>query len=262
MSLRYPAEFNPDFFTISFRDYKGGRNPGSGPATNIVLPVPDLPNIVSEQKYGQMSGAFNNLLASGLREAYTAIDAAATNNTDVNIESIQQTLTEQVTGAGGSGPILRELAAQAAGSAVGLNGTQFQSFANGEVSNPQILLLYAGPTLRSYSFSWTLAPKSAAEAESVFQIIRTLKQAHLPSKTAGPGMLKVPKIFQLGMYVNGSEGRYYQKFFPSFMTAISVKQNSNGNHWTLPGGEPVLTTLQCVFKEAEIRTAEDFESNI
>jgi hypothetical protein len=272
--LRYPSDTPPDFMTITAYDYSARTSSGPGggvggdragsPAGGVVLPIPDLPNVVSQQKYGAISGALNNLLATGLGEAYVAINDAVTTGQEMSpgaVSDIAERVRAAATDAGG--PVLRELAGAAAGSIVGLNSAQFQTMAAGEISNPQMELLYAGPTLRSYSFNWTMVPKSAQEAQSIFEIIKFLKQSHLPEGNGrGPGMLKVPRVFKIGTNIKGSTGKHYQRFFTSVLEGISVKQNSTGQHMTLPGGEPLATTMSCVFKEIFINTREDFQDNI
>lgn len=269
--LRYPQEAVEDTLVIHISRYKprtkrGDTNLGQGiigdpayrdPAiATIKLPVPDLPNMVSQQKYGQISGAFNNVLATGLAQAYDAIADGRADNIDVN--SIAATVRAQASDAGG--PVLRELTAAVAGNLVGITGPMFQSLASGEISNPNIELLYNGPTLRSYSMNWTFAPKSAEEAENVYEIFRVMKQAHLPSKNGG--MLKVPHIFDMEVRLGEGSNKYYQKFFSSALEAISIKQDSSGSHITLPNGAPVISQMSCVFKEIRVTTAEDFEDNI
>ena len=268
MQLRYPSETPPDFMTITAHKYSSRTQTGAGgdragaAEGAVVLPIPDLPNIVSQQKYGAINGALNNLLATGLGEAYSAIDGALTNGEEIDDGKISA-IAERVRQGAQGGPVLRELAANAAGSIVGLNGTQFQALATGEVTNPQMELLYAGPTLRSYAFNWTLVPKNAKEAQNITDIIKFLKQHHLPKGNGrGPGMLQVPSVFKIGTHIQRGNGRHYQKYFTSVMEGISVKQNATGQHMTLPGGEPLATNLSCVFKEIYITTREDFQNNI
>ncbi len=274
---RYPTEASgslEDYVVLYSHDYQArgdinnkGRNLNgeSAPVKGvIILPIPELPNMVSQQKYGQIDGAFNNALATGLGTAYNQIDQSLTNGGTQNMDigAIAAQLRAQLSDQGG--PVVRELAGRVAGSLVGINSGMFQSLAAGEISNPNIELLYSGPTLRSYSFNWTFAPKSREEAQTAYEIVRSLKQAHLPEgASGGGGMLRVPKYFTMKVYVKGKETKFYQKYFPFFIEAISVKQNSAGSgHITLPNGSPAISSMSIVAKEIKTLVAEDFEDNI
>ena len=276
MSFRYPSEVLQDFITITASDYvsSSGRGnvvslvdnrvrnyvPGPSVGSVIILPIPDLPNMASQQKFGPMSGALNTVLAGGLAEAYNNISEAvdAGNASGVDVGGIAQRLSAQFAQQGG--PVAREVASAMAGAVVGVNGAQFQTLASGEITNPNIELLYSGPSLRSYSMSWTLAPKSKKEALNVYNIINQLKRFHLPSLNGG--MLTVPKVFKLQTHIQGKPSKQYQIYKPCVLEAFSVKQDATGQHMTLPDGAPVVTSMSCVFKEINITTSEDFRDNI
>ena len=278
--FRYPLEVcgsQKDYMVIQSFDYEARGNAAAGESTNlneganppgnllVKLPIPDLPNLISKQKYGQLEGALNNAIATGLGSAYAEVDESlrqgGTGNIDVG--GIAERLRSQIDAQGGGGPIVREFAAGLAGGLIGTNGPMFQSLATGEITNPQIELLYAGPTLRTYSMNWSFAPKSQDEAVAVYEIVRELKKAHLPSIAgANKGMLKVPQYFTLKMFVDAKEAEFYQKFAPCFLEAISIKQNSNGNHITLPNNPPAASSISLVWREIKILTADNFENNI
>lgn len=269
--LRYPMEALEDFLSITIHEYRArtsrpGIDLGKGnlgdflgpPVGTIVLPIPELPNLTSQQKYGNISGAFNNVLATGLGEAYDAIADSVEGGGQIDVGGIAARVKEQAQNAGG--PVLKELTAAVAGNIVGITGPMFQSMASGEISNPNIELLYNGPTLRSFSMSWSFAPKSSVEAAEVFEIFRLMKKSHLPQKNGG--MLKVPHLFQIKVITNGKEARHYQKFFPAALEAISIKQDSAGAHITLPEGQPVISQMSCVWKELRVLTADDYQDVI
>ena len=268
--MTYPRDLADDYIMITSHEYRsrpqrepgGGRDDLVGPAANVYrLPVPDLPNLVSTQKFGTIEGALNNAVATGLGEAYSAIDAGIrSGNGTPDVGGIADRLKAQVTDSAGS--VVREMAAGVAGKLVGINSIQFQTLATGEVSNPNIELLYAGPTLRTFAMNWTFAPKSMAEAQSCYDIIQKLKQDHLPSQSGNAGMLKVPRIFKIRLIVGGVEAEFYQKYMTCVLESVGVNQNSQGNHMTLPNGAPVISTLSTVWKEIRITTSEDFEDNI
>ena len=75
-------------------------------------------------------------------------------------------------------------------------------------------------------------------------------------------MLTVPNLFKIDLYVDRKKAEFYQKYFKCALESISVKQDSAGQHITLPSGEPVISSMSLVFREIKITTAEDFENNI
>jgi len=76
-------------------------------------------------------------------------------------------------------------------------------------------------------------------------------------------MLKAPKYFTMKVFVEGKEAKFYQRYFPFFIEAISVKQNSAGSgHITLPNGEHAISSISIVCKEIKTLVAVDFEDNI
>lgn len=280
--LRYPLEIGgsqKDYMMINSYDYEArgkagaeqstGMNEGIHSPSNMLLklPIPELPNMVSRQGYGKISGALKNAIATGVGAAYHQIDNAVINdngNLDgFDVGGIAEQLRAQINGQGGASPIVREVAAGMAATMMGINGPMFQSLATGEITNPNIELLYSGPTLRQFAMNWTFAPKNSDEALECYNIVRELKRAHLPSTNgAGKGMLKVPQYFTIKMFVDGKEAAFYQKFAPCFLESISIRQNSNGSHITLPNGEPAVTSMSTVWREIKITTREDFEDNI
>ena len=66
-------------------------------------------------------------------------------------------------------------------------------------------------------------------------------------------MLKAPKYFTMKVFVKSKEAKFYQKYFPFLIEAISIKQNSAGNgYMTLPNGEPAISSISIVSKEIKM----------
>lgn len=74
-------------------------------------------------------------------------------------------------------------------------GTQgLLSRATGNVLNPNLELLFRGPTLRPFQFQFKLSPRNQKEAESVKKIIRFFKKNMAVQKSNGV-FLRAPYIF-------------------------------------------------------------------
>ena len=88
--------------------------------------------------------------------------------------------------------------------------TDLLSRTSGAVLNPNMELLFKGPALRSFTFSWKMSPRDKKESEVIAKIIRTFKQSMAPQKTDAGLFLKAPNIYQLTF----NQGTKTHKFLP------------------------------------------------
>lgn len=270
--LKYPEELPPDYMLISAHEFASrpsGRrvstfdsmtNLSVAPAIGTIrLPIPELAPMDSPQKYGEMSGAFNNALATAIGEAYNGSLGPDGDISNIDVGGIASRLRAQVSSSADATG--RELAAGFASKALtNVSGSMLQAMSTGEITNPNIELLYDGPSLRSFSYTWTMSPKNPGEVRSIYEIIKFVKQNYLPE--ANGGMLRVPSVWMVKIMQQGGESKWYQKHYTAAMTNFIVKQNSNGPHMTMPDGSPVMTQMTMNFKEVNIRTANDYRNNI
>ena len=72
---------------------------------------------------------------------------------------------------------------------------------SGQIFNPNMELLFNGPTLRNFRFAFKMTPRSPEEAEQCKLIIRTFKMNMAPKVTSGRGtaslFLNTPNVFEL-----------------------------------------------------------------
>lgn len=100
------------------------------------------------------------------------------------------------------GGIKKFIESAATASALGVSQDELLSRFKGAVVNPNLQLLFKGPTLRPFSFTFTLSPRSAAEARVVRKIVRFFKFNMAIQKTSGQLFLAEPRTFKI-RYVNG-----------------------------------------------------------
>ena len=100
------------------------------------------------------------------------------------------------------GGIKKFIESAATASALGISQGELLSRFKGAVVNPNLQLLFKGPTLRPFSFTFTLSPRSAREATMVRKIIRFFKFNMAIQKTSGQLFLEEPRTFKI-RYVNG-----------------------------------------------------------
>ena len=119
--------------------------------------------------------------------------------------------------------------------------------------NPKQQLLFDGINLRTYQMVFTFTPYSQQEAQTVKNIINTIKKWARPQTVKGAGgMLFIPPaMFQPTFMFNGAENTNINKVAMSVVESIDVNYAPNG--WaTHKDGAPVQTILSMQFKETEL----------
>ena len=151
--------------------------------------------------------------------------------------------------------ITKKLAASAVG-VFGGNVTVNQMLAReqGQILNPNMELLFNGPTLRNFRFSFKMTPRSQKEAEQCKLIIRTFKMNMAPKVTSGEGaslFLNTPNVFELRYKTGYRNHPFLHKFKQCFLTDISVNYTAEGVYATYENREPISMTMDLTFKELE-----------
>jgi len=95
----------------------------------------------------------------------------------------------------------------AAEQAVGVQN--LQSRVTGSVLNPNLELLFNGPALRSFNFTFKLSPRTEFEANVVKSIIRFFKENMAVRKTSTELFVKSPYAFRV-MYSKGSTPDFHK----------------------------------------------------
>ena len=140
------------------------------------------------------------------------------------------------------------------GQATGIGQQALQRGA-GVVLNPNMELLFNGPSVRQFSFNFLLAPRSESEQKQVVNIIRFFKQGMSPIKSQSNLFLKSPNTFRL-RYIHrqsgdDSEHKFLSKFKECALTNTGVNYTPNNNYATFPDGGMVAYQLTLSFQELE-----------
>ena len=153
--------------------------------------------------------------------------------------------------------------AQLTSSALGVFGgnvstQQLLARQQGQIFNPNLELLFDAPTLRSFTFSFKMTPRSEQEARQCKLIIRSFKQNMAPKanleggQVGGTGIfLKTPNIFELSYRKGNRDHPFLHKFKQCFLTNFSVNYTAEGTHTTYDDATPVSMTMDMTFKEIE-----------
>lgn len=131
----------------------------------------------------------------------------------------------------------------------------------GAIFNNNMELLFNGPQLRSFSFTFRLSPRSATESKIVQKIIRTLKQGMSAKKANNFLFIKSPHTFFLGYYKNQSIHPYLNKFKECALTGMSMAYTPDGNYATFYDGSMTSYQMTLTFQELEPVFDSDYGSD-
>jgi len=215
-ALRYPSgqlgqnKNGSDFIVFTSREYQGGAvktdaktfalqtNRAGTVVDTIKLPIQSIIQDGNscdwqEDKLDFIKASAGNL---GIKVAEGGFDKEA-----------KRTLSE-ISGA------LKESAGKSLGKAVstslieGALNANLRSRFSGEVMNPNLELLFNGPTLRTFSFGFFMSARDETEATEIKAIIKAFKK-NMAAKSGTSLFLKTPNIFEI-KYIDGSTGQEHK----------------------------------------------------
>jgi len=277
--LKYPVRLNEnetDFVRFQHSEYRtNSKYSGNGPrpqapntTEGIVLYMPNsTPPVAYTNSWSNTGdllrgplGQFRVFGAKSLSGAVETIGDVASSEIDMGEIASRAGRAGKELGSFASnngGEMLKQLVADTAGKALVGSGNNYLALTQGKVYNPNIELLYQGPSLRTFAFEFTFVPRSSAEAEAVSKIIKEFKLWSAPK--ADGHYLKVPHVWHIN-YGNTKTAKYMNKFLPCAMTSFETQDNaSSDGHYTYIDGVPASTSIRMSFSEVDIITRENHE---
>ena len=124
----------------------------------------------------------------------------------------------------------------------------------GAVLNPNMELLFSGPSLRSFTFSWKLSPRDERESMTIMRIIRLFKQSMAAKTTKSQLFLKAPNTYKLQFVSpNGMKGthRFLPKVKECAMIDFGVNYTPDGSYMTYDNSSMVSYEMAMSFQEIE-----------
>ena len=235
------------FDMLEYRPSKFEDRPSVDTAKIIETVILAVPGGIQDQNIANWnSETMNPLQRAAAEAAFAGIDQGATALSDSVKASIE---------AASKGDGLKQvLSGYFAGQAAGV-GQQVMQRGQGQVLNPNMELLFNGPSVRQFSFNFLLAPRSESEQQQVVNIIRFFKQGMSPIKSQSNLFLKTPNTFRL-RYIHrqsgeDSEHKFLTKFKECALTNTGVNYTPNNNYATFPDGGMVAYQLTLSFQELE-----------
>lgn len=277
-SLRYPSEVNKDggsdYMIFQAHEYRtnkkfAGQGPNAGGSSNqgapvgspVILYMPNSTPAVGQQNSWQdrsFGGPLGQLIGGVGVGLAASVNALGTDDTSINgivdgfKEQLQSVRDKSI-------PALKQFGIEAIGAATAGSGNNLIAIQKGQIYNPNVELLYQGPTLRAFDFNFNLIPKSEQESQTINKIILEFKKWSSPLKKGD--MLEVPKIWSIKyMMASGQENDNMNKFKRCALLGVTIQANASSNmHQTFTDGMPIVTALSLKFQEVDIITREDHE---
>ena len=151
-----------------------------------------------------------------------------------------------------SGPTASALGNAFAAAAAGVDAQALLARTTGMVMNPNMELLFKGPTLRPFSFKFKLTPRGQTEAENIIKIIRFFKQGSAPIRSQSNLFLKSPHVFRITYIHRGEQGELHKKlnaFKTCALQGFGVNYTPTGNYATYQDGTMVAYDINMSFTE-------------
>lgn len=284
--LRYPEkqykEETFDYLKINVLKYvKSGLIPSGSGRLDLARPserlkdilgtviLPMQPNISDSNGVSWNEDPLNAIQGAFANVAYNNISSAG------NIGSYQDFMNWVGTLAGDVGSTANTLinsrgfsnllSGYFAGQAV---GTNVIGRATGAVINNNLELLFSGPKLRTFRYSYKFSPRSKEEANMIKQIIRLFKREMSTSRSDTGLFLQTPNVFQL-KYIyngdrsseNGNQHPFLNQIKPCALTNFNVNYTPDGTYMTYAdGGSMTSYAVDMEFSELEPIYKEDYDS--
>jgi hypothetical protein len=142
--------------------------------------------------------------------------------------------------------------------ALGLQG--LLSRTTGAVLNPNLELLFQGPQLRPFSFTFRMSPRSAKEAQQVRSIIRFFKQGMAVRET-NTIFLKSPHVFDIKYMLDGSNTDHpsINRIKTCALINCNVNYTPDGSYMTFNDSLRTMTSYEITLQFSELEPI--FESD-
>ena len=140
--------------------------------------------------------------------------------------------------------------------AVGVQG--LLSRAGGAILNPNMELLFNAPSLRPFTFTFRLSPRSEKEATQVKNIIRFFKQGMSVKTTETSVFLKAPNVFDIRYQSYDQNGKPFDNH-PSLnriktcaLTGCDVNYTPDGTYMTFNDEKRTMTSYEMSLRFTEL----------
>ena len=128
----------------------------------------------------------------------------------------------------------------------------------GAVLNPNVELLFKGPLLRQFGFSFFLAARSNTETTIVKRIIRFFKQNMAVKNSDSNIFLGAPNVFDIKYLHASKEHQGIGKIKRCALRSFNVEYNPDGTYMTFEDGTMTAYRITMQFQELLPVTSDDY----
>lgn len=213
-------------------------------AGTVVLPIPNGISDTNSCDWG--ADSMNALEAALAAAAFTGI----TDGLGAGVESFGKSLSAAI----GEDKTGRGIGAAFAGAAMGGDRAAILSRADGAVINPNLELLFTGPQLRPFQFTFKLSARDKNESKQIIKILNFFKRGMSPIKTESNLFLKAPNTFKIQYLHLGQSGKdhpYIGRIKECALQSVTTRYTPEGQYATFSDGVMVSYQLTMQFQELE-----------
>lgn len=263
VNLRYPENMNDSQDNIIFsvkklvgrkginekkagQDFSLGENEYSNILGTVVLPV--QPSITDSNGVEWGGSTLNPIQAYAASKSMSMIEAPS-GITGAAAEALRQSAVEFKRGldeAGYGKAISLYFAQEAVGAQNLLSRT------SGTILNPNLELLFNGPTLRPFNFTFRLSPRSESEAIIVKQIIKFFKTGMSVRRAKSEVFLKAPCIFNINYLTGVGLHQSLNKIKECALIGCDVDYTPDGTYMTFNDEDKTMTSYQLTLRFSEV----------
>ena len=267
--LRYPLElFDTDFMRItqfkyeplaSFKQVSSQRERRADrrhktSIGSVTLPIPS--QLTDTNNVSWNNSTMNDLEMAGIRAGGDIM------NSGKPLEAVQKIIDDGLTSlennTGNAKTLIQSLIL---GQLPGINKRPNEVLGRfaGQIINPNLELIFGGPTLRSFQYSFRLTPRNDKETQAVRSIIRFFKQGMAIKENATNLFLSAPNVFQPRFYnKEGRQHTFINTIKKCACTSFTVNYVPDNTFMTLPNSSMTAYEIGMSFQEMDPIIDQDY----
>ena len=267
--LRYPLElFDTDFMRItqfkyeplaSFKQVSSQRERRADrrhktSIGSVTLPIPS--QLTDTNNVSWNNSTMNDLEMAGIRAGGDIM------NSGKPLEAVQKIIDDGLTSlennTGNAKTLIQSLIL---GQLPGINKRPNEVLGRfaGQIINPNLELIFGGPTLRSFQYSFRLTPRNDKETQAVRSIIRFFKQGMSIKENPTNLFLSAPNVFQPRFYnKEGRQHTFINTIKKCACTSFTVNYVPDNTFMTLPNSSMTAYEIGMSFQEMDPIIDQDY----
>lgn len=253
-TLAYPIDIDTSQDYLQINKYKysapaGGQGTrGSQYSGTLILPMPKVSDSNGaewgESKLNVFQAAAVGALGGVLRTTGITEQGSSTANPFGTIGNLGENVAG---GAAVGGAMAGATLASALGN--NISADELLARTTGNIANPNAELLFRGPDLRQFTFSFLMVARNKDEGANIRRIIKFLKDGVVPKKLNN-ALLGTPDIFEL-KYNTKNSNKSVNKFKDMALRRITTDSAPDGMWVAYEDSQPVAIRIQLEFTELQ-----------